>query len=30
MVPKLAPIVIEAANEISQRMGYVRRQPIYV
>ena len=29
-VPKLAPVVIEAANEISQRMGYVRRQPIYV
>ncbi|MGB3407514.1 MAG: IclR family transcriptional regulator [Jannaschia sp.] len=29
-VTKLAPIVIEAADEISQRMGYVRRQPIYV
>lgn len=29
-VPKLAPVVIEAANEISHRMGYVRRQPIYV
>ncbi len=29
-VPKMALIVIEAANEISQRMGYVKRQPIYV
>jgi len=29
-VPKLAPVVIEAADEISQRMGYIRRQPIYV
>jgi DNA-binding IclR family transcriptional regulator len=29
-VPRLAPVVIEAAGEISQRMGYVRRQPIYV
>ncbi len=30
LVPKLAPVVIEAADEISQRMGYVQRQPIYV
>jgi IclR family KDG regulon transcriptional repressor len=29
-VPKLAPVVTGAANEISQRMGYVLRQPIYV
>ena len=29
-VPKLAPVVIAAADDISQRMGYIRRQPIYV
>lgn len=29
-VPKLAPVVLEAANEISQRMGYVQRQPLFV
>lgn len=29
-VTKLAPMVIAAADEISQRMGYVCRQPIYV
>ncbi len=29
-VPKLAPLVTEAADSISQRMGYLRRQPIYV
>jgi len=29
-ITKLAPVVIEAANQISQRMGYVQRQPIYV
>ena len=29
-VPKLAPLVTEAADDISQRMGYLRRQPIYV
>jgi DNA-binding IclR family transcriptional regulator len=30
LVPKLAPVVIEAADDISRRMGYFRRQPIYV
>ena len=29
-IPKLAPVVKETASEISQRMGYVQRQPIYV
>lgn len=29
-VPKMAPVVIEAASEISQRMGFIQRQPIYV
>ncbi len=29
-VSKLAPTVIDAASEISQRLGYVQRQPIYV
>lgn len=29
-VPKLAPLVIETAREISQRMGYFQRQPLYV
>ncbi len=28
--PRLAQTVIEAANEVSQSMGLVRRQPIYV
>ena len=29
-VPQLAPVVIDTAFEISQRMGYSRHQPIYV
>jgi DNA-binding IclR family transcriptional regulator len=29
-VTKLAPVVIDAADEISQRMGYMKRQRIYV
>lgn len=29
-VTKLAPTVLDAASEISQRLGYVQRQPIYV
>ncbi|MBT8409282.1 MAG: IclR family transcriptional regulator [Alphaproteobacteria bacterium] len=29
-IPKIAPIVVEAASEISQRMGFIQRQPIYV
>jgi DNA-binding IclR family transcriptional regulator len=29
-VTKLAPMVINAGLEISQRMGYVQRQPIYI
>lgn len=29
-VARMAPLVAAAADEISQRMGYVRRQPIYV
>lgn len=29
-VTKLAPLVIAAADEISVRMGYVRRQPLYI
>lgn len=29
-VTKLAPLVTNAASEISQRMGYVQRQPLYV
>ena len=29
-VSKLAPLVMETASEISQRMGYIQRQPIYV
>lgn len=29
-VTKLAPTVVEAASEISQRLGYVQRQPLYV
>lgn len=29
-VAKIAPVVIEAASEISQRMGFIQRQPIYV
>lgn len=29
-ITKIAPIVIEAASEISQRMGFIQRQPIYV
>lgn len=29
-VAKLAPRVIEAASEISQRLGYVQRQPLYI
>lgn len=29
-VTKIAPVVVEAAGEISQRMGYVRRQPLYL
>ncbi len=29
-VTKLAPEVVAAAGEISMRMGYIRRQPIYV
>ncbi|MCG6903583.1 MAG: IclR family transcriptional regulator [Rhodobacter sp.] len=28
--PKFAPIAIEAAQQISERLGYSRRQPIYV
>lgn len=28
--PKFAPIVVEAAQQISERLGYSRRQPIYV
>ena len=28
--PKFAPIVIEATQQISERLGYSRRQPIYV
>ncbi len=30
MFPKLAPVAIEAATQISVRLGYIRRQPIYV
>jgi len=30
MVPKMSPQVTEAASEISQRLGYLRRQPIYI
>ncbi len=29
-VPEIAPPVIGAANEISQRMGFIERQPLYV
>lgn len=29
-VTKLAPRVVDAANQISQRLGYVQRQPVYV
>ena len=29
-VPKIAPVVIDAASEISQRMGFIQRQPIYI
>ena len=28
--PKLAPLAIEAAQQISERLGYFRRQPVYV
>lgn len=28
--PKLAPVVIEAAEQISERLGYPRRQKIYI
>lgn len=28
--PKLAPVVMEAGMKISERLGYIRRQPIYV
>ncbi|SLN64324.1 Transcriptional regulator KdgR [Roseivivax jejudonensis] len=30
MFPKLGPQAIEAAQQISERLGYIRRQPIYV
>lgn len=30
MFPKLGPVAIEAAATISERLGYIRRQPIYV
>lgn len=29
-ISKIAPVVIEAASEISQRMGFIQRQPIYI
>jgi DNA-binding IclR family transcriptional regulator len=29
-VAKMAPLVKEAASQISQKMGYLRRQPLYV
>jgi DNA-binding IclR family transcriptional regulator len=29
-VAKIAPLVKEAASQISQKMGYLRRQPLYV
>jgi IclR family KDG regulon transcriptional repressor len=28
--PRMAPLVIEAAAQISERLGYARRQPIYI
>jgi DNA-binding IclR family transcriptional regulator len=28
--PRMAPVVIEAAQQVSERLGYSRRQPIYV
>jgi hypothetical protein len=28
--PKISPLVVDAAESISERMGYPRRQPIYI
>ncbi|WP_053079121.1 IclR family transcriptional regulator [Puniceibacterium sp. IMCC21224] len=28
--PQLAPLAMEAAQDISQRLGYIKRQPIYI